>query len=341
MTLKNEITNFKYALCYYKKSIILITLLITVFISMFSFCDTWQDATGMTKSAIDKVDDIFAMDNVEAVAKKVTVTFGDDTFTIGNYTVNNLSVFTNMIDLIRAIALCFCFLSFFIGFLNIREMEIPIEKLVMRFGLWIVCMVLIFKGPDICYAIANFGSEIATKFANIATASNTSADTTEQINNMKQLIYDRCVPEEDHWYNPITEFCAALGVYIQLMIPSLAMWVVRGITTVVCFSRAFEIFILSMLSPLSFMDASELDHFGHGQGSRFLKNLAALALSGAIIIVIMSLCTQVSMTVINEALSGGWEGMVAGTANIVWIGVAQAGLVLKSQSIAKTIVGIG
>lgn len=336
-----RLQNYKYALIYYRKPIVIAMILTVLLISVFAFCGSWQDATGFTKTTINKVDEVFSMDSVADVAQNVSVTFGDDVLTVGKYSAT-LGVLTSVTDIMTGIAFCFCLITFFVSFANLRDFEMTGQKLFVKIGLWIVCIALVFKAPDICYAIANVGTGLALKISALATESTISADTQAQIDAVKQLIYDQCVPEDDGILAGFQEFFASLGVYIELIIPAFAMWIVKMITNVVCFSRAIEITLLSLMSPFAFADSSELDHFGHGSGSRFFKNVAALALSGSIIIIVMLICNQLSIGVISDAVSGGdVSSMVAGTSSVVFIGFAQGAMILKSQSIAKTIVGIG
>ncbi len=140
----------------------------------------------------------------------------------------------------------------------------------------------------------------------------------------------------------------ALGIYLQLMIPSIAMYTVSLITNVVCWSRAFEILILSTFAPLAFADATDIDHqFGRGGGARFIKNVMALSISGAIIIFVMALSSNISINILADAM-GVVEGasysitnFLARTGDLLIVGFAQAGLVLKAQSMGKTICGVG
>lgn len=345
----NKKNNFKLAVKYYKKHIIIAVLATMLLLCSLAFCaGTWQDAGGMTKAAVGAVDNICNMDSLDNVTKMVLITFDDKSLNIAGTTIDVTKLISSVNELCVGIAFCILVLTFFVSFMRIRDQEINMTKFIIKLGLLVACMALIFKAQEICLNIANLGTGIAMK---VSDAANSSFDTTV-VNDIKQLVYDQCKASNDGLLGGLWENLAAIGIYLQLLVPSLSMWIVSVIINVTCWSRAFEIIILSSFSPLAFADATGIDNFGQGSGSRFIKNIIALSISGAIIIFIMALCSTVSLSVLRGALgttdpttgvftAGSFDGFISGTKDIVVIGFAQVGLVLKAQSIAKTICGVG
>ena len=327
-----------------KKVVLLILLLLLLSCGLFAFCaeGTWRDAEGMTALVMSQIDDICDVGRVETVAELLSVTFSGGSLEIAGYTVNSTRLITSLNDILTGIAFCFVVLTFFASFMSIREQDMTAEQLVLKLGLFAATIVLVFKAQDICLGIANIGTGLALKTTQLTTSDAAAAREAQAlINDVKQLAYEQCKSEEDGLLAGLMEFVAALGVYLQLMIPWLSMYAVVIITNVVCWSRAFEILILSTFSPIAFADATGINNFGQGSGSRFIKNVLALSISGAIIVFIMSLSSSISLSVLRNALSGDFTGFTSGLKDLLVIAFAQVGLVLKAQSMAKTLCGVG
>ena len=339
-----RIRNLLCAIRYYRKLWMIVILAVAVLCGMAVFCagDTWQNAEGMTKNVMKQIDDICDVGRVEKVADLLSVTFSKDTLCIAGYTIRNTRMLRSMNDILTGISFCFCVLTFFASFMNIREQDMTSEQLVLKLALFGACIVLIFKAQDICLGIANVGTGLAIKAAGLTGNDVGAARETEAlIGNVKQLAYEQCKSEDDGLFTGLMEFIAALGVYLQLLLPSLSMWAVSIVTNVICWSRAFEIIILSTFSPVAFADATGIDHFGQGGGSRFIKNILALSISGAIIIFIMHLSSGVSLSILKNTLNGSFDEFVTGVKDLLVVSFAQVGLVLKAQSMAKTVCGAG
>lgn len=347
---KKRLQHTKLAILYHKKKIALVITSVLLCISSLAFCtdNSWRDAEGMTKNIMRQIDDICTMENVTEVAELVAVIYdeGASSLTIGGRTISNLRLLTSISDIFTGISFCFIVLTFFMSFMNVREQEITSEELVKKIALFTAAIVTVFFAQDICLGIANIGTGIAQKVEGVITDTS-STEIQLLIEELKQDVYEACQSEEDGWMSGLLEFMTALGIYLQLLIPSFAMWMVSVMIHVICWSRALEIVILSTFAPLAFADATDIDHsFGRGSASRFVKNMLALSLSGAIIIFIMALCSNVSLVVLKDCLvhssnEDALEQFLKGTKDIVILGFAQAGLVLKAQSIAKTLCGVG
>ena len=339
-----RIGNIRYAVRYYRKIWMIVVLAVVLFSGMLVFCasDTWQNAEGMTKNVMKQIDDICDVGRLEKVAELLSVTFSKDTLRIAGHTINNTRMLRSMNDILTGISFCFCVLTFFASFMNLREQDMTSEQLVLKIALFGACIVLIFKAQDICLGIANIGTGLAIKAAGLTVSDTEAAREAEVlISEVKQLAYEQCRSEEDGLFSGLMEFIAALSVYLQLLLPSLSMWTVSIVTNVICWSRAFEIVILSTFSPVAFADATGIDHFGQGGGSRFIKNILALSISGAIIVFIISLSSGVSLSILKNTLNGSFDEFVAGVKDLLVVSFAQVGLVLKAQSMAKTLCGAG
>ena len=344
MTLaKKGVVNLLPAMRYYKKQIIVLILALAILFGMVAFCapdyTTVTDMNGMTASMLQKVDELLAMETAEKVGTLTAVTFSNGDLTIAGQTISGATILTTLNELCQGIAVIFVCITFFISLMLSKDRDLQ-EEILKKVIYFVVSLALVWYAQDICYAITGIGTEVTTKLIGTISASGIVDDAT--INATKQLFFDSVYVDSDNFFDQMGETFASLGLYLQLLIPSLAMWVVSVIINVTCWSRAFEIVTLSAFSPLAFADASNLDHFGHGGGSRFIKNMFALSISGAIIVFIMAFGSATSFTAVSNAVAAGTAGaIISGFKDVLVIAFAEVGLILKAQSISKTLLGVG
>ena len=133
-----RVRNFICAMRYYKKRLGVVILATALLSGMMVFCasDTWQNAEGMTKNVMKQIDDICDVGRVEKVAELLSVTFSEDTLCIAGHTINNTRMLRSMNDILTGISFCFCVLTFFASFMNIREQDMTSEQLVLKLALF-------------------------------------------------------------------------------------------------------------------------------------------------------------------------------------------------------------
>lgn len=339
-------TNCKYYLLYYKKvimvSVLAITLLIISGISAFALSTEAQNAGGLMPAIYGCIDDIF--DTGMDIKDKVVVNFSDTAFTIGGVSVSNISsICTDVNQLAQSLALVFCFFTFAFQFskmINVQGVayELLIGKLLGLF----IGIVLIAGGMRLCFNITNLGSAMADKIA--ITVSN--EQTLQNIDDIKEELYNECgKTTATTWGKQLAENLSntlkQASYLFQLFVPSLAAKIASGIVGFILWGRAFEIIIMAIFSPFAFMGAVDINQIEHSSSLRFIRNIAALSLQSCVILIAVTLCSQVQVEIISNSLGNGLSGVLGSVWDIVVIGFAQAGLCARSLQISKTLMGVG
>lgn len=337
-----SLKNTKHFIRYYKKRIIIISLLILLLFGIgVSFAMSEDNV--MISLIYSMIDTITSTETIQEVTEIVTVGYSDTSITLGGYTVNNMGTVMEIVnDAMITFAIVFCSTLFFVGltnaFLNQQAYEEIIIKRLIVFG---IVIGLIAWSLPLCLNIANLGSGIAAKISNITNDSFdiTTADT---IATLKADILANCSTSAEHTgiaslLSGVVDIFTALVYILQLLVPWVAMHAVRIVIKTVCWGRALEILILSTLSPLAFCDISSGQGTGMGSIGRFLRNFAATAIQGAIIVLIMFYCSQIHIAIISQNTSAA--AFFNNTWNIVVIGFVEVGLCTKSQGMAQRLIG--
>lgn len=306
-------------------------------------CETrWDEAGGLYKGIYDMVDTIMGQASLDEVLSIISVECTDSTLTVAGNTFGNVGMVNALNEFCVLVAFVMASVMFFISLVNDSTQNFTEELLVKKLVFLGVAFVLCYFAKDICYYITNIGTGIAGQAVQSAQA----AVTVEDMDAVKEAIFNDCYTQTDGlglfegFFTSIGNAVSPLGYFLALVLPWIAMWAVTVLTRVVCWSRAFEIVILATFSPLAFYEVQENGRFGQGAGARFVKNVCALALSGAVILFVMALANSFSVEYIRQAAEGSVPLMTA-VGNLVVVGAAQAGLVMKAQSLARTVCGAG
>ena len=128
-----------------------------------------------------------------------------------------------------------------------------------------------------------------------------------------------------------------MSVGLSLIFPWLMIKVSTALVSVFTITRAVEILVLCVMSPLPFAFIAN-EPFGNGSGMRFLKHLAALSLQGAVMIVIAIVCQQMCAGAVASLTA---DNISKQSWKIIAISFAEVGLLMKSLSISQKAVGLG
>lgn len=347
---------------YYRKRLILITVMVLLsafFVGFAARPADWMDKPGyMNGITFDWLDEMLSGSVAQDVADQVQITYDETgSITIGSYTVPGISaVITAANDMCKGIAILFLIITFFIQLLSMRSMDQMDEEFTRRLIMLVVGFAFVYGSMQMSLTIANVGSQLAQKIATTSALS-ASPSAVSSVEAIKGVIYDEThVEPYDHaeggidFVGPIDKIqtfgenaMTSFGYMIQLFVPWLAMKAVRAVLFMVVWGRAFEIMALATFSPLAFMEVPDVHHIGHGPGMRFIKNMLALSVSGAIIVFITLMANAVDVAILNQVIAGagsGFGAVMSGIMSMVVIGLAEVGLVTKSQQIARTVVGM-
>ena len=125
----------------------------------------------------------------------------------------------------------------------------------------------------------------------------------------------------------------AIFWYIKLLIPFLFALIMKAIVSIIAIGRIIELAIKACFAPIAFADM--FAEGTNGQGFRFIKGFLATCLQGAVIAVIAIIYAQIAPSIFTAASTDFWGGILSYLVS----GFAAVALVVKSQAIAKEIVG--
>lgn len=137
-------------------------------------------------------------------------------------------------------------------------------------------------------------------------------------------------------------------VILLLLFPLLIRYVCQAFVLVATVSRGVEVLVLSMFAPIPFALVSD-SQLGNGAGARYLKNIAALAIQGAIMVGIIVICSSIGAQNLNGLAFDSVPIMdraayMLANYDCVWqiiaVQIAEVMLLLKSNSIAQKIMGL-
>lgn len=326
---------------FYKKRMVSILsvyfIVFGILVVFAGFCSYTEAGTYMVKTIQDWIVDIYGGSIIEDIKKLTYIEFDSATcaFSIGSISLSSLSgLIKSIYKIFKNLGYMLLIVNLLIGLMeDLSFNQMYIEKMVKKGIFFCIGLALIAKSMDLVYFIANIGSAVVNKISSVAIANMPSYDT------LCQEVYDNCNTAEkatgikDKLFAWISDITSAVGYILQLFIPWLISKVAYVIVQFTCWSRFIEILILAIMSPLAFADISK----GGGEHSgsmRAVKNVIALSLSGAMILLICIICNQIQGALITTADFGTsiW--------NCVMVSAVQMGLVSRANEIVKQGLGM-
>lgn len=351
-----EHSQFVYSLIYHRVEILLGIIIFIMIISMLfaAHCDkTWEDfggadppqkvgnVLGLVVDEGGMIDKIFGANRTEEYANLLSVTASGTSFSIGG--VDSLeglsSVLSAVNELFKVIgwglALIFWGYSFAEMMMQSNG-QLIVEQVIKKLLFLVICYFVIENSLEFCCEIVNAGTELTTA----TLESFTSIGMESSVAEYKEEVFNACWKEETFMginWGFFSTTIAALGYVVQLFFPWLIALACDVIVKILCWSRAIEICILAAISPIMFMDLGSARELTHSSTARAIKNLIALAMQGALILISLAICQSIMQSIVgNSELSYAdqvWD--------IVLISALQVGTIGKTQALAKQALGIG
>ena len=331
---------------YYRRQILFLVLFCVLLGSMAAFCATEEDvnsAKGMVKNIYGLIDDIFDISGMEDLEDLLVIDFDRGTLKAGGITFTSLStVITTMYKTFQNLGVMLLLIFFGVGVLqSISFQQMYIEKLVRQFIFLCIGIVVMSKSMNLVFGIGNVFSALIQKIVSNANVS--YADMKSQILNLKMAIYDDCHVSTGTGIraalaDTVSNMASSVSYIIQLFIPSLIAKLSNVVVSVMCWSRFIELTIMAVVSPLSVCDISS----GAGAGSnavRGIKNVMALALAGAVIMLAVFICQQIQFGILSANVMDKSNFMTCIWKEIV-VAVVEVGLVVKAPGLSKQILGM-
>lgn len=333
-------------LIYYRRQILVSGMFAMLFCSMIAFCTTEAEvnsATGMVKTIYELLDDIFDISSMEDIKNLLIIDFSGNTLKAGGITFANLtSVIRTMHKTFQNLGVIMLIIFFGVGSLeSFSFQQMYIEKMVRQFIFLCIGIVLVSKSMELVFGIGNVFSALIQKIVNNANASNVNM--ASELLELKKVIYDQCNVSTGTGLkasisDAVSNMATAVSYLIQLFIPSLIAKLSNVVVSVMCWSRFIELVIMAIVSPLTVCDISS----GSGMNSnavRGVKNVLALALSGAVIMLAVFICQQIQFGILSANVLDSASFMSCIWKEIV-VAIVQVGLVVKAPGIAKQVLGM-
>lgn len=140
----------------------------------------------------------------------------------------------------------------------------------------------------------------------------------------------------DEFTGSFSGFLAVIAkpiMMIYLLVPWLLAWIMKLCVSIICYSRVIEIYARATLAPIAL---SDLFHSGlNGAGWRYLKIFLAVALQGALILIIGIIYAAVFQSLVMDG--GNWFKFLG---KYIVIYASAVMLMFKSLGLAKELVGV-
>ena len=333
-------------LIYYRRQILVSGMFAMLFCSMIAFCATEAEVnnvTGMVKTIYELLDDIFDISGMEDIKNLLIIDFSGNTLQAGGITFTNLtSVIRTMHKTFQNLGVIMLIIFFGVGILeSFSFQQMYVEKMVRQFIFLCIGIVLVSKSMELVFGIGNVFSALIQKIVNNANVSNVNM--ASELLELKKVIYDQCNVSTGTGLkasisDAVSNMATAVSYLIQLFIPSLIAKLSNVVVSVMCWSRFIELVIMAIVSPLTVCDISS----GSGMNSnavRGVKNVLALALSGAVIMLAVFICQQIQFGILSANVLDSASFM-----SCIWkesvVAIVQVGLVVKAPGIAKQVLGM-
>lgn len=333
-------------LIYYRRQILVSGMFAMLFSSMIAFCATEAEvnnATGMVKTIYELLDDIFDISSMEDIKNLLIIDFSGNTLKAGGISFANLtSLIRTMHKTFQNLGVIMLIIFFGVGILeSFSFQQMYVEKMVRQFIFLCIGIVLVSKSMELVFGIGNVFSVLIQKIVNNANVSNINM--ASKLLELKKVIYDQCNVSTGTGLkasisDAVSNMATAVSYLIQLFIPSLIAKLSNVVVSVMCWSRFIELVIMAIVSPLTVCDISS----GSGMNSnavRGVKNVLALALSGAVIMLAVFICQQIQFGILSANVLDSASFMSCIWKEIV-VAIVQVGLVVKAPGIAKQVLGM-
>lgn len=337
---------------------LLLIIIGLMLLGMVAFCEpeaTGEDveaATGLNGVIMDWCDDIFGTTSLEEAEGLLNVEFDADSGALraGAYDLSPVKpVLDGLYRCFQNFGMFLMFLYFGLGlFEDMTAGQVFAEKVFRRALIFVGAVVGLHFSLDLVYLLGNVGSAAVQRVVSLAGEEGPGLG--EAVANLKRELLDtltaadRAVPAGNHPIKharaQLMDFKTGLAFLVQMMVPFFISKVAQVVISVVCWARFLELTLYGVLSPVLLADFSR--DGTRSAGMRALKQVFSLALSGAIIMVVLYLGHAIQGQVMGSYAAGLTEASYAGAMwTEVVISLVQVGMVVRAQAIARNVMGMG
>ena len=248
-------------------------------------------------------------------------------------------------DALKTFSLVLACIMFFVGLMSAALQQQAYEEVIFkRLVTLMVTIGMIAFSAMLVLNISNIGTGIMNMISNKLNSEEMLKNNEETMLNLETQICVQCYTDNgNHWYNDIfdpliTAMC--LVGYNAMLVPAwLGSCVAFVVVSVICYGRAVEIYIMAAMAPLAVCDISGGQGMGMTNTSRFIKNVCAISLQGAIIVLSMFICKSIQIGILAD-MNGTFSDYWATSWSLVVMCFVQIGLASKSLKVSKDIIGV-
>ena len=324
------------------KKILLFSIIACLLVGGIAFCATWQEdlANGdmgfAQKFVLKMFDSVFGVNDLDDSKALLQVTRNGYVLRVGSYTINIMNVLTTENRIFVNIGTCWllvCWGASFYDMLMQNNNQMIVEQMIRKFIYLVIGLALVQNAMDIVFTLTNFGTEVLNGIAGAAAAN------TSNIDDVKQVIYED-MTSATGLLAFLVDFVTCVTYILEMFIPWLVSLVCSLLVSVVCWSRFVEICILATVSPVMFADIGD-DRGGlmHTSAMKAIKNILALALSGALIFVSLYISGNIAASITAGSTITAGAYLDACYTQVI-LAIVRVGLCSKASSLSKQLVGL-
>lgn len=271
-------------------------------------------------------DQVFGANTLDSVYEDLSINLLSDS---GPYS-SVVTVVDHLYDsILTPIALSLLCIYFLVAMVDKLSSEhFTWEQAVRQFCMLIAGFALIDYGLDLMKLLFDLGLSLTEQIHSFTTAD--SAGLSEAT---MDTMFENFEAETEFTGIGIIDNVCRIG---YLLIPWVFSWIISVVVIVIVYSRVIEIYARACFAPIAFSDFFQ--NGLHGGGWRFLKSFLAIALQGALILIITVIFSKMT-----HVLFGDWDddiGYFAAIGQYLAFNVSSCMLMIRSLSLAKEIVGV-
>ncbi len=273
------------------------------------------------------VDDIFGeglFDSVESVLS-MNPSNGDfaSVWSIVNTLYNNVCV---------PIAMGLVLIYFMVNLIekSTQQQSLDLEHIIKLLLKLIIGLYFIEHGLELMASIYGLGFS----FLNSIIGHNNAGDIMPadiKANVWKELA-DENINENIDW-GVLDTIGKGLTILLELVFPWLCTIVMKVVINFVCYTRLIEFYIKTITAPIALSDF--FTEGVHGNGWKFIKGYIAIALQAGVIMLAVVVFNGIADGIVEGAGDGYWAFLIKYLA----LGFATIGIMIKSLSLTKEVVG--
>jgi hypothetical protein len=195
----------------------------------------------------------------------------------------------------------------------------------------IIGILLMSNGMDLFRGVLTVANGI---FSNIQRAESLTA-TASASNEILNRIWEDCKYYTDHMIKGANEM---IGWGLRLILPSIAMKLIKVVIYVVLYSRIIELFVRITFAPIGM--ANIYSGGLNSSGFKYIKKIAAVAFAGCVIFAILLAYTELSSLINNPPAGSYFASLGTNAISQLVLGFTVITLIIKAQGWSNDIIGV-